>query len=473
MNIRQTVAKNIILQMLLYLFNFLAGLYSISLIAKYLGATMFGKYGFISSFYVFFIAVLDFGISIVAVREIAKERDKAGALLNSFVTFKLFIGILLAFFAVAVANIFPFPGDLKLVLSLYSPILIFIALGSIQIIFEADLRYEYIALSAFFWRVSSLLLLILAVRLKLGLVFIVVSFLLAEAIKCLVLYISSKKFVNIKLPCVDIKLWIELVRKAFPVFMVSLLVTTIRNIDVMMLTKMKGFAEVGLYLAPYRLCDMALSIPIALVGSVFPLMSKFYKEDYNAFKKIYQKTFDILSVGGVLLAVLVLVFADKIIILLFGANFARSALTFRILIFSTLSVYLGIGSGSLLVSIDKQKATMWFYLLGAPLNILLNLILIPRFGFVGAAISNVTAMFLIVSLTFYFIGARIKILLEITKLKKAVIAGIAAMIVLFLYLKDINLFISIPAGILLYVVFIILLKAIDIEDLTLLIRKKI
>lgn len=472
MNIRQTVAKNIILQISLHLFNLLAGLYSISLIARYLGQITFGKYGFISSFYYFFITLLDFGISIIAIREIAKERERAGNLLSSFVTFKLFTSILLSFLAVAVANIFPFPADLRLILSVYAPILIFIALGSIQIIFDADLRYEYIALSGFFWRISSLLFIILAVKLNLGLVFIVISFLLAEGIKCIVFYLSSRRFVSIKLPVIDMKLWIELVRNAFPVFVTSLLIAIIRNIDVMMLTKMRGFAEVGLYLAPYRLCDMSLSIPIALMGSAFPLMSKFYNQDFNVFKKIYQKSFDILSACGILLTILVLVFADKLIILLFGPGFVRSAYAFRILIFSTLLVYLGIGSGSLLVAVDKQKANMWFYLLGAPLNIALNLILIPRLGFIGAAISNVTAMLLVVSLTFYFVRTKVKIFLETTKIKRAVLAGLVTLVVLFC-LKDLNLFISMPISMLLYGLLVIFLKAIDIEDIILLAKRKI
>ncbi len=469
MNIRQSIAKNIILQISLFLFNLLAGLYSISLIARYLGQITFGKYGFISSFYFFFITLLDLGISVVAIREIAKERDRAANLLSSFVTFKLFISILLSFLAVAVANIFPFPADLRLILSVYSPILIFIALGSIQVIFEADLRYEYIALSGLFWRISSLLLIILTVRLNLGLVFIVISFLFAEGVKCVIFYLSSRRFINIKFPLIDIRLWLELVRNAFPVFVTSLLITSIRNIDVMMLTKMKGFAEVGLYLAPYRLCDMSLSIPIALMSSVFPLMSKFYRQDHGVFKKIYQETFDMLSICGILLTVLVLIFADKLIILLFGPGFARSAEAFRILIFSTLLVYLAIGSGSLLVAVDKQRANMWFYLFGAPLNIVLNLILIPRFGFIGAAISNVMAMLLIVSLTFYFVREKVKISLETAKIKKAVIAGLITLAVLF-YLKGLKLFISMPIGVLLYGILIACFKAVDKDDIILLVK---
>jgi len=471
MNIRQVVAKNMILQVFLQFLNLFAGVYSISLIARYLGQAAFGKYGFIWSFYVFFITFLDFGISVLGLREVAKDRKNAGLFLSNLTTFKFILSIVLALIAVSVANIFPFPRDLKIALSLYAPILIFFALESVQIVFEADLRFEYIALSAFSWRVSSLLFLILAVRLNLGLSFIVISFLLAEVIRYIILYGFSRKFIKIKLPALDIELWLKLVKSALPIGVTSLLGTVIRNADVMLLTKMKGFAEVGLYTVSMRLCDVSFGIPLALMGSIFPLMSKYYKEDLNTLKRIYQKTFDILSACGILLTVLVLVLADKVIILLFGTGFVKSAIVFRIHIFSVLLVYLAIGAGSLIIVADKQKANMRFYMLVAPLCVLLNLVLIPSFGIIGAAVSNVTAMFLAVLLTFSFVNNKLKMPLETKKFKKIVIIGLITLTVLFC-LKCLNLFVSLFIGVCLYVVLVILFKAVDKDDIILLVNKQ-
>lgn len=472
MNTRQAIAKNTILQIGLTFFNLIAGFYSISLIAKYLGKTSFGKYGFVSSFYFFFFTILDFGISTIALREVSREREKAGAFLSNLITFKFILSAVMVFIAIAIANIFPFPQDLKLAISFYSPVLIFIALGSIQIIFTADLRYEYIVLASFLWRVFSLLSVILSVRFNLGLAAIVVSFLLAEIVKCLSLYVYSRKFIKIQFPVINMRLWLEMIKPSIPIGITSVLIAIMRNMDVMMLTKMKGFAEVGLYIASTRLCDMGLTLPLALIVSVFPLMAKTYKDDLYALSNIHQKTFDILSVCGVLFVVLALAFADKIIVLLFGADYILSAASFKILIFSTLFVYLVIGSGTLLVVAGRQIVNMYFYLLSASLNIILNLILIPRLGFVGAAITNVITMLLVIFLTFYFVAGKMKIFLETTKFRKAIIAGLAALFILS-YLKGLNMFISAPIGILVYIVLVVLFKGIDMEDIILLVKRKI
>lgn len=472
MNTRQAIAKNTILQMGLTFFNLIVGFYSISLIAKYLGKTSFGKYGFVSSFYFFFFAILDFGISTVALREVSKEREKAGVFLSNLITFKFILSAVMVFIAVAIANIFPFPQDLKLAISFYSPVLIFIALGSIQIIFAADLRYEYIVLASFLSRVFSLLFVILSVRFNLGLVAIVLSFMLAEIVKCLSLYVYSREFIKIQFPIINIRLLSKMIKPSIPIGITTVLIAIMRNMDVMMLTKIKGFVEVGLYTASSKLCDIGLTLPLALIGSVFPLMAKFYKEDLDALRNIHQKTFDILSVCGVLFVVLTLALADKIIVLLFGADYILSVTSLKILIFSTLFVYLAIGSGTVLVVADRQIVNMCFYLLGASLNIILNLILIPRFSFVGAAASNVITMLLVISLTFYFVARKMKISLETTKFRKAIIAGLATLLILF-YLKGLNLFISVPIGILLYIVLVVFLRGINMEDIILLVKRKI
>lgn len=472
MNTRQIVAKNTILQMLLHFINLLVGIYSISLIARYLGKVAFGKYGFVSSFYAFFLTFLDFGISMITLREVAKERERADLLLGNLITFKLFLSILLIFFALGIVSIFPFPADLKFALLVYAPILLFIGLESIQVIFEADLRFEYIALASFCWRILSLLFVMLAVFLNLGLMAIVLSFVLAEMAKCIILYIFSRRFIKLKIFHFQKDLLSKVLKKGLPIGIATILFSIIRNIDTMMLTKMKGFAEVGAYLASYRIYDISITLPVALIASLFPLKSKFYVQDFNTFKGIYQKAFDILSVCGILITVLVLAFSNQIIVLFFGANFIASATSLRILIFSALLFYLGIGPASLLTVADRQLVNVWIYLLAAPVNIALNLILISRFSFIGAAISNVITVFLVVSLTMYFVRVRLKIPLKFTKMNRSVVTGLITLVFLFC-LKDFKLFISLPIGLLLYTSLAIYIKAIDKEDIILLVKQKI
>ena len=77
MDVRKRIVKNTLLQLLLNVFNLLIGVYSLSLIARYLGKISFGKYGFVSSYYFFFLGLLDFGLSTISLREISRDRQQA------------------------------------------------------------------------------------------------------------------------------------------------------------------------------------------------------------------------------------------------------------------------------------------------------------------------------------------------------------------------------------------------------------
>lgn len=464
MNLRQIVAKNTLLQIVLQGITLLAGFYSISLIARYLGKGGFGKYSFVSAFYFFFIMFLDFGTSQITLREVSQKKEKAGLILGNLVTFKFILSSILVFIALIITNILPFPKDVRLILCIFSPALLFVALESIQAILQANLRYEYIALASFLWRIASLLLVILSIRFNLGLAAIVFSFVLAELLKFLVILKACRNFVKIKFPLFDTKLWMDVIKASLPLGVASVLVAVIRNLDVMLLTRLKGFSVVGLYSAPYKLCDTSLILPLALMGSIFPLMSRYCQEDRALLKKIYQKTFDVLSPCAILLVVLVLSLADKIILLVLGPQYIDSVAAFRLLIFPTFFVYLAIGPASLLIATNNQKANMRFYLLAAALNIVLNLCLIPRFSFIGAAVSSAVTMFLIAALTFYFVQVRLKIPLKTIKLKKSFIAGLCTAAILF-FLKDVSLFISAATATLFYVFLVIFWKAIDREDI--------
>ncbi len=472
MNIKKRIVQNTAIQIIITVINLLAGVFLLSLVARYLGKTTLGKYSFISSFYSFFITFLDLGVSTILLREVSQNREEAGKLLSNLVTYKLFLSLLLSLLAVAVAIIYPFPNDLRMAICLYSPILIILAFSSFQIIFQADLRLGYIALASLFWRISSVLFILLSIWLNLGLAAIVFSFVLAELVKSAALYLFSGKFVKIKIPTLEINLWIRVLKASFPLAIGSIFGAVIRNIDVMMITRMRGFAEVGLYTVAYRIFDMSLTLPIALIVSVFPLMSKFYKEDLSMLQKIHQKTFDILSVCGILLAALVVVLADKIIILIFGPTYINSSFALRMLIFSSLFVYISIGTGTLLIAAGKQIIQMWLVILSAILSIILNYILIRHFGLNGAAITNVIVTLLLIILTFYFVAFKLKISLSITKFIKAVLCGICTAVIL-LYLRQFPLFVSIPAGVLFYASLIFMCKAADMKDLSSLLKFKL
>ncbi len=113
------------------------------------------------------------------------------------------------------------------------------------------------------------------------------------------------------------------------------------------------------------------------------------RNNKEAFFKQYQQAFDIMMLFALPVTVGTIMLAKPIILLVAGAEFIGSVLPLQILSIAVFGVYLGAVFGHTAVAINKQKETMWIYISNAFISLIIYLILIPRFGMIGAAITTV------------------------------------------------------------------------------------
>jgi O-antigen/teichoic acid export membrane protein len=132
-------------------------------------------------------------------------------------------------------------------------------------------------------------------------------------------------------------------------------------------------------------------VPVALMASLLPLMSEYYLASKDNFKKIYQYAFKYLLIFIIPVAVALTIFSDQTTTVLFGKEFLPSSLATRILIWAEVFVFVGIVNNSILISSNKQKIDPVFTGTSAAVNIILNVILIPRYSFIGAAIASLVS----------------------------------------------------------------------------------
>ena len=146
---------------------------------------------------------------------------------------------------------------------------------------------------------------------------------------------------------------------------------------------------VGWYMAAYRLAFASLFIPTGTMRAIFPVLSKYYKESLDKFKRLFEQAFKFLFFIGFSLAVLTTLLADKIILLLYGEEYANSAIILKILIWSIALVFITTLMTHTTRSSDRQSFTAKVVGFSAALNIVLNFILIPKFSYIGAAMAAV------------------------------------------------------------------------------------
>jgi O-antigen/teichoic acid export membrane protein len=158
-----------------------------------------------------------------------------------------------------------------------------------------------------------------------------------------------------------------------------------------MLEGLRGDAELGYYSAATRLCEAFLILPVAVLSSLFPLLSRYYAQDQTSFETTWRLGFKYLAVVGAVVFFFLLFAADEIVRLLFGEPFAPAATSLKVLGASLPLLFTGLLHGTLFIVIGRQKGLIPIAWLATAVNVCLNLLWIPSHGAVGAGFATVAS----------------------------------------------------------------------------------
>ncbi len=193
-----------------------------------------------------------------------------------------------------------------------------------------------------------------------------------------------------------------LIKEAVPFAFAALIAVLYMRIDTFFLVYYRPVSEVGWYNAAYRISDAQLFIPSAIVASVFPILSRTYVGNLGEFMRHYQRTFFTLLMIGCTFALVCSLFAEPIILLLYGPMYAHSAESFRLLSWVMPFYYVNVLMGTALIAMGKEKVVTAVITIGAITNIGLNALVVKEYGQVGAASVKIITEIVAFSFQFYF-----------------------------------------------------------------------
>ncbi len=163
------------------------------------------------------------------------------------------------------------------------------------------------------------------------------------------------------------------------------------NFDSVLLGLLIGPLAVGWYNAAYKPVTVALAMPVTYFLGLFPALSRTYAENQEAFRDVVGRSLRLTSIFAIPLGVGGTILAEPIIYLLFGADYANAVPPLRILSWAAaLAILRGTYKHGLNAA-GKQHLDLRCASLATALNVSLNLVLIPSYGIVGAAIATALA----------------------------------------------------------------------------------
>lgn len=367
------------------------------IIGRTLGPAGYGDFTKIFVFVGYFYTLADFGLNTIYIK-IARENEIAH--LRPLLGLRILIGITLALAAIAAAQLFPYNLTTSTGFSLLVKTGIIIASATIithalfttaNAFFQKILRYDLSTAAATLGYLVILLsatIVNLTTRSILGYTTAYVAG--GISLTVVAYWMIAKQVKNYFAPAFDLKEFKNFIQPAWPVGVALIFNLIYFRIDVLILSTLRSSTEVGLYGLAYQFFEAALAVPIFFANAIYPLIAKLYTQDLAAFKKQVSSWLKILIATSALLT-LALIAISYLIPLFFGQSFTRSVQALQILSLGLPFFFVSALLWHLLIIYDRQKFLTIIYAAGAIFNVVANLIFIPVYGYLAAAVTTVVS----------------------------------------------------------------------------------
>jgi PST family polysaccharide transporter len=358
-------------------------------IARYVGLEQYGLLNFAGAFVFVFTFLSTLGLDGIAVRDIVRNPDRRDETLGTLVLMRL-IGAVSMILIVVAAIVILEPGDPRA-----SPLIVVISLAQMLLAFDSIDCWFQANVASRHTVVARVVAVAAAGVLRIALILAhapLIAFawaILAEsavlAVGMLVVYRRSGQRLTALKP--TFARATTLFREGWPLFLSALVVVVSQRIDQVMLGEMAGFAAVGAYAIAVRVIEVTYIIPTVLALSIFPAMVKSRAADGARYQAQVEKLFGVVFWVAIVVAVPLSLLAAPIVHILVGSAYAAAAVPLSILAWMPAFAFFNFLRQRWLLAEHALPAALAVELSACTLNVLCNLVLIPRYGASGAAIA--------------------------------------------------------------------------------------
>jgi O-antigen/teichoic acid export membrane protein len=465
------IAKNTTFLILSNVANLVLGFFYAAYAARYLGAGGYGTIAYALALTTIFGTLADLGLGQFAIREISRNRSLVDKYVFNISAIKLILVPIMIVSTIIVGDLLG-RGDSSTVsvvyiLALSASISAFVNI--FNAVFQAFENMEYSSLSNVINGAMMLSGALLAIHFGLSVTSFAYVYLFASIINLIFnLAVYMIKFFGSR-TSLEFDSWGFILGESLPFGLAGLSVALYSWISSVMLDYMIGNEAVGWYTAAYRLMIILAIIPNVVNISLFPVMCRFFATSESMFKFTQQRFFRYMTFLGLPIGVGTTLTADKIIYTIFGSAFANSVIPLQILVWSSVLVFISSSFSCLLSTSNMQMTVSKVMAILAVENIILNLLLIPKFSYLGPCIASVTAQVTFLALTML---ASSKIGYSLSRgdfifLVKLLMAN-AIMGIYIVFIRDQNLFLIIASSAILYFAISYFIEVFDKNDIEIL-----
>lgn len=364
--------------------------------ARYLGPEQFGIYNYALSFVALFTILSTLGLDKLINKELLATPLESNTILGTSFSMRI-IGAIVLCIASSITIIILRPDD-KMMLTfvvIISFTFFFNAFEIIKYWFESHVQAKYSVIAEAITLFLSSLIRILFIIYELPLISFV-WLVLVESIILSIMYLLIYKMKSNKISKWEFKKekLTYLLHQGWPLILAGTLYILYTRIDQIMLGEMIGNEAVGIYAAAVKVSGSWMFIPIVIATSFFPAMLNARKVDYSLYIKRTKHLLNFMALIGFAAGIFFWLFATPLISITFGTYYMESSSVLIIHIWGSLFSAMSAISYRYFIAEGLQKLSFYRGLVGFIINIVLNYLLIPIYGVIGAAIATLISQFM-------------------------------------------------------------------------------
>lgn len=401
---KRKAIKNIAWAMCGKVFSLLSVLVVGIIVARYLGKEQYGVMNYVISYVAIFQVFADFGLDSIQIREESKNPESKDKIIGTTFGLKIIFALLTLLAVIATTLFFVSDVAIRCYIIIYAFSIVMNTTWVTRNHFTSIVWNEYVVKTEITRSVISVLIKIILVMLHLPLEWFICSLLLDSLLLASGYSLSySKKIDSIRKWQFDSQFAKYMVHQSFPLLLSGAAIIVYNRIDQIMIGNMIDQGNLGVYSVAIRFVEILHFVPTIIAQTISPILVDAREKDCSKYKELSRVFMNITVWGCIVLAVATSLLSYPIVYYTFGSAYIGAAVVLSILAFKVIGDALSQTSGQLMIIEGIHIYAPIRNIIGCLTCITLNLLLLPKYGILGAAYTAIITIFVSGTLADFFI----------------------------------------------------------------------
>lgn len=438
------IASNTISQILSKVFTAIISIFLISALTKYLSPEMYWQYNKIYNYLSIFTFLADLGLYTISVREISKNKDEASKIIWNVMSLRFILWIFIIFLSILIALFLPWYNTWVSIVSIFIVSLfsvISLMNSSVLSLMQSFMKIELSSIFFVLWKLLNLVLILWVIfilypkspntNFDMAFIFIMISWFIGILINFLLNFYYANKIVKVRF-LFDAEYMKYLIKISLPYWVALFLSVIYFKIDVILIslieTWVKADISIALYSLPMKIIEVLMVIWVFFLNSILPWLSEYFKDDNkDKINNLIKSSFRFLFSFSIIVLILWILFWKDIISLIATSDYLNSQVhkytsydAFVVVLFALLFNFISSLFNYIFIASKNEKILLHINIIITIINIIWNILLIPKYSFMWAAIVTLFSQIILFFLWFYYSKKIIKFDYDLLYLLKVI-----------------------------------------------------